>query len=549
MTTMQLSSLLFKNPTTLPVTCVSSVKLCGTAKAGVGISAARTDGSTCGAKLSAVALVIDAIMDKRIAAYEGKEHVFVQYKTKEGDSFNCIANTATPRAQIKYIGKAPEMNWQKFIPVFLLETREADKNEELKMLMKAIAFAGPGVEDEDVLKLCDSFYFGNVKGKMQSVDLYEEEVSLATVEAAFRSGLLTRNHNALGYFDAPMVEIDGMETISTKDETESDKDLAKTAKDVSPDKEFEAIRAGEKAIAYPWTEEQKNRIPSLKVLDDFVPTAAFWKGSRKISYRTNKILERLDMGLFGLDALGKDVINFFMTGKPGTGKTTVAQALAAAYQIPFYSIPIQKGTEEGTFQGLLKARDGKFVFTSTDFLEAFKNGGVIVLEELNLADPAILSGAIGQAVESPYFVMEDDLTPVYRHPMCIIIGTFNVGTAGSKEINPMLSSRFYQTYVVEDPNEDEFISRLMKFDCNKRMAKKIYTAYTRILDYLRSPDVSALEYCKNVTFRGCVGAIQCLQEGSPFKEAIEDTLVGKIAEYDLELAHDVRKNVVETLPD
>jgi MoxR-like ATPase len=226
-----------------------------------------------------------------------------------------------------------------------------------------------------------------------------------------------------------------------------------------------------------------------------------------------------------------------------------AKALAAAYQLPFYSVPIQKGTEEGTFQGLLKARDGKFEFCSTDFLNAFKNGGVIVLEELNLADPAILSGAIGQAVEAPYMIMEDELRPVYRHPLCIIIGTFNVGTAGSKEINPMLSSRFYQTYLVDDPSEDEFVERLMKFDCDKKTAKKVYNAYSRILDYLKSPDVSALEYCKNVTFRGCVGAIQCLQEGSTLKEAIEDTLVGKIAEYDLDLANDVLHTVVEVLPD
>ena len=148
-----------------------------------------------------------------------------------------------------------------------------------------------------------------------------------------------------------------------------------------------------------------------------------------------------------------------------------------------------------------------------------------------------------------YYVLEDELKPVYRHPLCIIIGTFNVGTAGSKEINPMLSSRFYQTYIVNDPNEDEFVERLMKFDCNKKTAKKIYTAYSRILDYLQSPDVSALEYCKNVTFRGCVGTIQCIQEGASLKEAIEDTLIGKIAEYDLELAEDVLKNVVEILPD
>ena len=89
----------------------------------------------------------------------------------------------------------------------------------------------------------------------------------------------------------------------------------------------------------------------------------------------------------------------------------------------------------------------------------------------------------------------------------------------------------------------------MKFDCDRRTAKKVYNAYDKIIEYLKSDDVSALEYCKNVTFRGCVGAIQCIQEGSSVKEAIEDTLVGKIAEYDLELAKDVMNSVVDNLPD
>lgn len=534
--TVLVSNLLFKNPTTLPLEC-TTMKLGQMGPAGIGASKYRK-GVTSGAKISAAALVLDAIKKGKVSAIEGPSDVFVSYKSDDGNTYSSITSSLAGGAvSIKYVGEGPKLNWENAIPFFVFTARQASENTEFRNTL--LSMAKVGFTNEEVLRMCDSLYYGSAQKK--SVDISQNEIAPSTISAAVRSGLLNGSHDVLSAFGAPGIGgIDGVDSDTTA-KREDD-----TAKAVD---EFEEIRSGKRAISYSWTEEQQKRIPSLKTLDDFVPTAAFWKGSRKIKYRTDKILERLDMGLEGLEALGKDVINFFMTGKPGTGKTTVAKALAAAYQLPFYSVPVQKNTEEGTFQGLLKARDGKFVFTSTDFLEAFKNGGVIVLEELNLADPAVLSGAIGQAIESPYFVMEDELSPVYRHPMCIIIGTFNVGTAGSKEINPMLSSRFYQTYVVEDPNEDEFEARLMKYDCTKRDAKRIYTAYSRILDYLKSPDVSAFEYCKNVTFRGCVGAIQCLQEGAPFKEAIEDTLVGKIAEYDLELARDVLKNVVETLPD
>ena len=66
MTTVLVSNLLFKNPTTLPVFCVPEMKLGQIGSAGVGVSTTRKDGSLTGAKLSAVALVLDAIKEKRI---------------------------------------------------------------------------------------------------------------------------------------------------------------------------------------------------------------------------------------------------------------------------------------------------------------------------------------------------------------------------------------------------------------------------------------------------------------------------------------------------
>ena len=499
----------------------------GTGPVGVNISAYRKTSGGAGSKISAVARVFERILDGYIKAICGKDVVYTEFVSKDGKGYSAVCDGKT----IDFLYDRPERNWEAFIPLFLYETRPGCENKELYNAVTA-----PVITNDNIYLMCDSFYYGCAMRK--SVNVSTHEIALSTIEAGLRSGLFGVKH--------PLCESIGGYGGDSSFGKEEEPTPAEKKKEDDP---FEAVCAGQYAIAYEWDERQKSRIPSLSRLDGFVPTATFWKTSRKIKYRTDKILMRMDMGLTGLEALGKDVVNFFMTGKPGTGKTTIAEALAAAFQLPFYSIPIQKGTEEGTFQGLLKARDGKFEFSSTDFLDAFKNGGIIMLEELNLADPAILSGAIGQAIEAPYMVMEDELRPVYRHPLCIIVGAFNVGTAGSKEINPMLSSRFYQTYLVDDPTENEFVERLMKFDCDRRTAKKVYNAYDKIIEYLKSDDVSALEYCKNVTFRGCVGAIQCIQEGSTVKEAIEDTLIGKIAEYDLELARDVMNSVVDNLPD
>ena len=79
-----------------------------------------------------------------------------------------------------------------------------------------------------------------------------------------------------------------------------------------------------------------------------------------------------------------------------------------------------------------KLIEGKLSFVQTDFLKAYKNGGIVVLEEINLADPALIMGALGQAIEPPFVLNENGFQTVHRHPMCVIIATQNVGTVGSK---------------------------------------------------------------------------------------------------------------------
>ena len=109
--------------------------------------------------------------------------------------------------------------------------------------------------------------------------------------------------------------------------------------------------------------------------------------------------------------------------------------------LPIYTVKNSKYTEEDTFEGMNKVSGGSFAFKSTPFLEGYKNGGIIVLEEFNLADPGVMQGALGQAIEFPFILMEDGCTEVHRHPLCVIIATMNTGTQGAREPNEAFTSR------------------------------------------------------------------------------------------------------------
>jgi MoxR-like ATPase len=54
----------------------------------------------------------------------------------------------------------------------------------------------------------------------------------------------------------------------------------------------------------------------------------------------------MDGGMTDIAAIAKDYINLFLIGKPGTGKTKTAYALAAALGLPIYTIAMTKNTEE-----------------------------------------------------------------------------------------------------------------------------------------------------------------------------------------------------------
>lgn len=178
-------------------------------------------------------------------------------------------------------------------------------------------------------------------------------------------------------------------------------------------------------------------------------------------------------------------------------------------------------------------------------MKAYTEGGIIVLEELNLSDPAVTMGALGQAIEFPFTLQRDGYETVHRHPMCIIISTMNVGTYGSKQLSQALSSRYKQTFVLDDPKKDDFIKILRTSGGSEEVCTWVYTVYSRIINYLVNNN--AEELCMNVTLRGCQGALENLEEGMDPERAIECSLIGKIAECDLELARSVSDSVFLSL--
>ncbi len=74
-------------------------------------------------------------------------------------------------------------------------------------------------------------------------------------------------------------------------------------------------------------------------------------------------------------------------GPTGSGKTHLSEQLAKALDLPFGHISCTAGMSEAHITGRMTA-DGSFV--STEFIEAYENGGVFLFDEVDAADPNVL---------------------------------------------------------------------------------------------------------------------------------------------------------------
>lgn len=480
-------------------------------------------------KMSSAAFIFDLLLK-----YPGSLSV---YESTIDESIYCEINGKPAIADGSHIAKEESSYDSKYtvIPDVLYELTFG-KNEELKNVFTVVVnnFVDTGfVKEADVMLFCDSYYYGCVKSKL----LEEELIDMNQVEAGFRSGAFTTLH---------LLKKHGKYLATSKYEKAPRKKREKKEKKMDF---IQECKEGKYIVPYVWPEHMKKYMINPSFLDTFEPTAEFEEIVKKISFRSKRILERMDMGLTGAEAIGKDYMNIMLLGKPGTGKTTLAYALSAATGMPVCTTVHNKHTDEDEYEGKTKIIDGKPAFVETDALIFHENGGIDVNEEINLADPSVTMGGLGQKTEYPFIVKRNGYETKVRHPLNVVIATMNVGTNGSNPLNQALANRFKTPYILDDPTRETFINILEKASGKSReICEWVYGAYEASVQYLKDPDVNEEEIYQNLSIRTCLGAIENMEEGQSPLRALINSIVGAVAVVDLEVARRLQSEKIECLP-
>jgi len=213
--------------------------------------------------------------------------------------------------------------------------------------------------------------------------------------------------------------------------------------------------------------------------------------------------------------------NFLWTGETGTGKTTESQMLAALLKIPYRSmnlssdklssdilvscLPNNKKTgkedlerlfksfpdaetiavnpavafenltgvkkedateneiEKAKIKAILSLMDSSndFMYVDSPFVETFRKGGVIELQECNSCKAAILK-SLNEALDDLNIIHLPTGEVVHRNPNCVVVVTANVGQGyeGINNFSNDFIARFHQADVFELPDDKTLINRV-----------------------------------------------------------------------------------------
>lgn len=126
--------------------------------------------------------------------------------------------------------------------------------------------------------------------------------------------------------------------------------------------------------------------------------------------------------------------NIFLPGPAGCGKSHMAKQVAEALGLSFYSISCSAGMSEGQLLGRLLpvGENGQFEYVISDFVRAYENGGVFLMDEMDAADPNVLITINTALANGELSVPNRPDNPVAkRHPDFVFIAAANTFGRGA----------------------------------------------------------------------------------------------------------------------
>lgn len=152
-----------------------------------------------------------------------------------------------------------------------------------------------------------------------------------------------------------------------------------------------------------------------------------WDGTvKEIAGASHKQLPTIIKALTAINSIGWSEF-LYVWGAPGAGKTHLLRQIGQGIGVKHYPYPCGPTTTEGKMLGYNNIANGDFV--KGWLYDPYKNGGVVGMDEVDLADASVLAGA--NSIENDEFTFGNGET-VQRHRDFYLIAFANtIGTGAT----------------------------------------------------------------------------------------------------------------------
>lgn len=166
-------------------------------------------------------------------------------------------------------------------------------------------------------------------------------------------------------------------------------------------------------------------------------------------------------------------IPVYLWGNPGTGKTETIIKIAEKLNKPIVTQSVSPLATKGEFFGFMSI-DGKN-YVSTVFREAYENGKIFLLDEMDLLSPS-LSPVLNQSLSQDFLTFPDKRIP--KHKDFLFCGTGNTSGKGS-------TNGFNGRQVLDNSFLDRFLSIEWFLDENLEREISPHVGYCSLVQEIR----------------------------------------------------------------
>lgn len=228
--------------------------------------------------------------------------------------------------------------------------------------------------------------------------------------------------------------------------------------------------------------------------------------------------------------------NILLSGPKATGKNVLADNLAVALGRPVWNVSFHVNADASYLMGTDTYDGEKVVFRKGPVTMAAQNGGICVLDEINMAKNEALA-VLHSALDYRHIIDISGYDLIHIDAATRFIGTMNYGYAGTRELNEALTSRFAVISMPVIAKEDLHKLIVHAFpDIRDEIAVQFMNLFYELEEKAAHADISE----RAVDLRGMLDAIRLMKYGVRSGEALDMCLVNKtFDEYERKLIHDV----------